>query len=257
MNTQYKNEEEKKVKGVVDVCFLIDATGSMQPCIDAIKDNIRSFIKLMTSPQEMGGVMLKDWRACVWGYRDYTYDPTQGTDPIVKNDFTRDVAELEQQLAFLEADGGGPLPESLLDALFEVCNMGYTEKGETPNPNQWRYSREAARCVIVMTDAPYHPTMELMPGAGVTDIITRLQEDRIRLSVFAPELECYYDLCQADKSVYMPIEVPAPEDGSDPDPIDCIKALRDYTSDRAHFEKVLAQLAKTLTQSGVSDTEEL
>lgn len=37
----YETTQTNKVKGVVDICFLLDATGSMQPCIDAIK-NTRS-----------------------------------------------------------------------------------------------------------------------------------------------------------------------------------------------------------------------
>ena len=49
-----------KVKGVVDICFLIDATGSMQPCIDDIKNNIKKFFTMLTTPDANGGVMIND-----------------------------------------------------------------------------------------------------------------------------------------------------------------------------------------------------
>ena len=42
-----KNEEKtssRKVYGVVDIVFLIDATGGMGACIDAIKKNIDTFL---------------------------------------------------------------------------------------------------------------------------------------------------------------------------------------------------------------------
>ena len=39
--------EGKKTKGVVDVVFLMDATKSMEPCIDALKDNVATFVDSM------------------------------------------------------------------------------------------------------------------------------------------------------------------------------------------------------------------
>ena len=121
-------KQQHKVKGVVDICFLIDATGSMQPCIDDIKGNIKNFITMLTTPDANGGVMINDWRACVCGYRDFKYDPKYGKDAMVMNKFTRDPSELESQLNALKAEGGGDEPESLLDALYTVVSRGKTEK---------------------------------------------------------------------------------------------------------------------------------
>lgn len=96
-----KNGQCHKVKGVVDICFLIDATGSMQPCIDDIKGNIKKFITMLTMPDANGGVMINDWRACICGYRDFAYDPGHGKEAMVMNKFTRDPSELEAQLGAL------------------------------------------------------------------------------------------------------------------------------------------------------------
>lgn len=46
------NETKTKVKGVADILFLLDATGSMQPNIDAVKDNIGAFLDFLATPGE-------------------------------------------------------------------------------------------------------------------------------------------------------------------------------------------------------------
>ena len=62
-----------KVRGVVDIVFLMDATGSMGKCIDALKMNLQNFFNTMTST-EGNGSPVKDWRAKVVGFRDYEED---------------------------------------------------------------------------------------------------------------------------------------------------------------------------------------
>lgn len=243
------NIGKPKVKGIVDICFLIDATGSMQPCIDAIKENIGTFITTLTTPDANGGVMLQDWRACICGYRDFSYEPTFGREAMVMNPFTADAAELRAQLSALKAEGGGDEPESLLDALYTVISRGKTPKGAQTEPDKWRYASDAARCIIVLTDASFHPTMETVQGGGVEDVIQLMQQERIRLSLFAPEMECHYGLAAADKSTYEAIEVP---DGSSP-----VQALRDFTADRSHFAETLKLLAKSVSQSGAADIDVL
>ena len=39
-------------KGVVDIVFLIDATGSMKHCIDAVKSNIQAFCRDLVNDQQ-------------------------------------------------------------------------------------------------------------------------------------------------------------------------------------------------------------
>ena len=243
------NGQYQKVKGVVDICFLIDATGSMQPCIDAIKSNIKKFIDMVITPDANGGVMIGDWRACVCGYRDFKYDPVHGNDAMVMNNFTRDPSELVAQLDALTAVGGGDEPESLLDALYTVVSRGKTEKGATLEDDKWRYASESARCVIVFTDASFHPDMETVPGGAITDVIQLLQQERIRLSLFAPDMKCYYDLSVLDKSVYEAIEY------DERKPNDAVIKLREYTGDTANFMKTLEALAKSVSQSGSADIE--
>ena len=73
-------------------------------------------------------------------------------------------------------------------------------------------------------------------------------QEKIRLSIYAPQMSCYDDLSQIDKCEYMPIEF-------DPDvPNDAVYKLRDFTSDTANFQKTLEQLAKTVSVSAVAET---
>ena len=254
----YKTTQEFKPKGVVDICFLLDVTGSMQPCIDAVKNGIRTFISTLTSPESNGGIRIENWRACICGYRDITYEPRFNKEWLIINDFTDDVSLLHAQLDALHAQGGGEEPESLLDALYHVVNRGKTEKGEPMDAKKWRYTSEAARCIIVLTDATYHEKMgEHEDGATVNDLIPILQQERIRLSLFAPELPCHYALSCLDKCTYEAIEVPTTDTTSSTNTKAIQKAVADYVSNPENFNKTLELLAKSISQSGAADVEEL
>lgn len=259
---------QKKVKGVADICFLLDATGSMQTCIDNLKANIQVFIDKLTTPDANGGTVLKDWRICIWGYRDFEYDSqndaydgvSKDNNHLVANPFTRDANEVKRQLAGLRAIGGGDEPESLLDALYVLVSKGNTAKGAAEDPCKWRYRSEAARCIIVFTDATFHPSMSALsgaPGGRVEDVRNLLQQERVRLSLFTPEnaphieedFSCYGELGATDKCVWETVSIP--EGGT------AVQAIKDLTANQDNFQRVLEQLGKTISQSGASDTEEL
>lgn len=237
----------KKVKGVCDIVFLLDATGSMQPAIDDLKKNIKLFFKTLSDGDDNGSTVVKDWRARVIGYRDVKAD----SEWFISNPFTRDIGEIENQLDRLEADGGGDEPESLLDALYKVAKFGSTPKmAQEEDPEMWRYRSEAARIVIVFSDASFHPTTSLAeaPKLDWKEIANLIMQEKIRLSIYAPQMDCYDNLSQIDKCEYMPIEF-------DPDvPNDAVYKLRDFTADTANFQKTLEQLAKTVSVSAVAET---
>ena len=56
--------------GIVDFIFLIDGTGSMDPCMDALKSNINVFLDELTGIQSP----IRDWRGKVVTYRDQQVD---------------------------------------------------------------------------------------------------------------------------------------------------------------------------------------
>lgn len=235
-----------KTKGVCDIVFLLDATGSMQPAIDDLKSNIKLFFKQLSAADANGGAVVKDWRARVVGYRDVMVDD----EWYIDNPFTRDPAEIEKQLDALKATGGGDEPESLLDALYKVVKVGNTPKqAQLEDPTKWRYRSDAARIVIVFSDASFHAKTSLSEASGLDwqEIANLIMQEKIRLSIYAPQMSCYDDLSQIDKCEYMPIEYDPTIDN------DAVYKLRDFTADTANFQKTLEQLAKTVSVSAVAE----
>lgn len=243
MNTETENN---KVKGVCDIVFLIDATGSMQPAIDDLKNNIKLFFKTLSNGADQSVPVVKDWRARVIGYRDADVD----SEWYIDNPFVRSEAEIEAQLNSIKAEGGGDEPESLLDALFKIAKFGSTPKAaQEEDPTKWRYRSDAARIVIVFSDASFKGTTSLpeAPGLNWQEVANLVMQEKLRLSIYAPQMNCYDDLSQIDKCEYMPIEY-------DPDiSNDAVYKLRDFTADTANFQKTLEQLAKTVSVSAVAE----
>jgi hypothetical protein len=228
-----------QVKGVADMVFLLDATGSMASCINAVKDHIASFIASLTSEDPNHQSVIKDWRVKIVGYRDFDYTDAE---PITDNPFTSSVEVAREQLASLEAKGGGDEPESLLEGLYRVATMPTTEPGEPRRSDSWRPRREARRFVIAFTDAPYKPTMSEPRGGTVDDVINAMMTSRIILYIYAPEIfKCYEPLQEMDKSEWHPVPVSPGESA--------VEALARYTSNKENFQKILDSLAKTITES--------
>lgn len=234
------DQQPQKAKGVVDIVFLLDATGSMGPCIDALKENIGIFVDSLSAGNENGVAPVKDWRAKVVGFRDFE---ESSPPPFVDNSFVRDAASLRQQLSTLTAEAGGDTPESLLDAIFKVASMGQTEKdAQSDDPAKWRYRSSAARVVVVFTDATFKEPMTISEanGGGLDDVSNIVTANRIILSIFAPNFECYERLSEIDKSEWEVIELP----GMTPQ-----QALAKYTSDQENFRNTLRQLAASVSKS--------
>ena len=253
--------KNQKVKGIADIIFLLDATGSMDSCINDVKENVARFLESLKNPENPQEVApIRDWRAAVYGYRDFEAD---GADNwLVTNPFTRSPEEVRAQLGTLVATGGGDEPEDLLDALNKIAEIGESSKGGSEDSWKWRYHTQAARCVVVFTDATFHGCSEdgmefvkrLASDSGKTgeDVVNAILQNKLRVSVYAPDFSRfgwngYAKLDDAvDKLEYMPIEI-----GSDNDPQ---RALAEYTGDRAHFQDTLAQLAKSVSASAAAET---
>ena len=233
-NKQYKNS------GIADIVFLIDATGSMRPCIDALRDNINKFIDMLTDTTGNGSPVT-DWRARVVGYRDFIADGSTSYGWLNDNPFTRDVSALRSQLAALTPRGGGDVPESLLDAMMTVATAGSIDlqaTGDEENSNKWRTPGSAARIVIVFTDATYHPTMSIpgYEGAGVKDLYNIYNQEHIKPYLFVPSDGSYVMLGRFKGAILTQCG-----EGCD--------GLRSVTQDQAKFQMLLDQLAKGVSQS--------
>ena len=236
-------QPRSKTKGVADIVFVIDVSGSMRPCIDALRTNIETFVETLSRGDANNAAPVKDWRARVVGYRDIEASTNEGLPWIVDNPFVRDANALKAQLAGLDAAGGGDEPESLLDALFTVASQEATPKGsQTEDPGKWRYRSEAARVVVVFTDASFKETMSVpeAKGGSLQDVANVVMANRIILSLFAPNFEGYDRLSQIDKSEWEVVEY----EGLSPQ-----EALQKFTSDPNNFRTTLKQLAASVSRS--------
>ena len=232
-----------KTKGVADVVFLIDVSGSMSPIIDALRKNIEAFVDSLSSGGANNAAPVRDWRGKVAGYRDIEAAGSEGLEWLEDNPFVRDVGALKAQLAALLAQGGGDEPESLLDALYKVATMEASPKGaQAEDANKWRYRSDAARVVVVFTDAAFKETMSIQEakGGALQDVANVIMANRIILSLFAPNFEGYDRLSQIDKSEWEVVEY----EGLNPQ-----EALQKFTADPANFRTTLKQLAASVSRS--------
>jgi hypothetical protein len=232
-----------KTKGVADIVFMVDSSGSMAPCIDALRTNIEAFIDSLSKGEANNAPPIRDWRGKVVGYRDVEAAQSEGIPWIEDAPFVRDTTQLKAQLAALKAEGGGDEPESLLDALFKAASMEASPKGsQTEDPNKWRYRSDAARVIIVFTDASFKETMSIQEakGGSLQDVANVIMANRIILSLFAPNFEGYDRLSQIDKSEWEVVEY----EGLSPQ-----EALKKFTSDPVSFRTTLKQLAASVSRS--------
>lgn len=240
----------------------MDVTGSMQPCIDAVKDSVSMFIGSMVVADANNSAPIKDWRLKVVGYRDHERD---GDAWFVDNPFVKDVAAVRAQLAALQATGGGDEPESLLDALFKVATMPEAGVQDGDDPTRWRPQGAARRAVIFFTDATFKPVMSLPEARGgqVADVLNRISSASIILCGFHPEWTGYNELGQADKadlqSIVTLAESPAlaglgkpGSEGTEAQKV-AAEAMRRKAGDPAAFTKLLEQLGKTLSKQAQAE----
>ncbi len=230
---------QQAVKGVVDIVFLIDITGSMQPCINALKRNIKTFFDSMASSDSP----ITDWRAKIVGFRDYEEDPQNGIPWFEDNSFTTDRNELFRQLDVLKAKGGGDTPESLLDAIYTVVAGPQSDDPYSVKPDEWRDGHTAARAIIAFTDAPFKDPMAAPGCAGGTanDVREALKARRVIFTLIAPrgipDDSCFRWADQTGKGGWIPIQ--AGPDGNAP--------LDQFMKDKEGMSRLLDTLGKTLS----------
>lgn len=228
--------QSPKVKGVVDIVVMLDATGSMQPCIEALKENVHAFIQSLTEKDANGASPVREWRAKVVGFRDFSAD---GSDAFQDHLFVDSPEDLREQLRDLKAEGGGDEPESLLEALYKVATLSATGRDEAPQPDSWRYRSDAHRAVIVFSDASFRRELVEPAGATIEDVLNAIESNRLVLTIFAPDVEHYTELATVDKC-----EFHAVKGGATPQ-----ESLEIFSKDRAKFQETLQKLGRTLSQT--------
>jgi len=145
---QHEREKKalKEVQFGVDVCFLLDCTGSMARFIAAAKENIR---KISEHMQTIDPRVIP--RFAFVGYRDFGDEEQYVTLDFIE---VENISLFEEKLASVRAYGGADPPEDVVGGLFECTKLSW----------------KASTCVLIhLGDAPchgriYHPYEDRYPA---------------------------------------------------------------------------------------------
>jgi FHA domain/von Willebrand factor type A domain len=119
----------------VDIVFILDVTESMQPYIDAVKQNVISFAEDLSRNN-------RDYRLGLITFEDYVVSAAADCNCAYRKKMTSNVQEFTEWVGSLHAGGGGDIPEDQLDALAYASTFPFRP--------------EAQGIVIIVTDAPDH-----------------------------------------------------------------------------------------------------
>ncbi len=118
-----------------DIVFVIDVTESMQPYIDAVKQNMIAFAHDLAANN-------RDYRLGLVTFEDYVVSQYPDCNCDYRNALTSDVNKFVSWVGTLHAGGGGDIPEDQLDALAYASTLPFRP--------------EAQAILILITDAPCH-----------------------------------------------------------------------------------------------------
>ncbi len=120
----------------IDICFVVDTTGSMSDDIAAVRDNLFRIVdKIIEARPEL------QIRFALVSYRDH---PPEEKSYVTKlHDFTPNVKEIHKFISNLHAKGGGDGPEAVADGL-HVAN------------EKLNWASDAYKVLTLIGDAPPH-----------------------------------------------------------------------------------------------------
>ncbi len=122
-------------KPSIEVCFVLDTTGSMSGLIAGAKQKIWSVANMMISGKPTPKIKIG-----LIGYRDKTDSYITKTYPL-----SEDIDDIYAKLTAFQAQGGGDTPEAVNQALHEAVHK-----------MKWSKSRDVLKIIFLVGDAPPH-----------------------------------------------------------------------------------------------------
>jgi hypothetical protein len=190
-------------KGVVDVVFCLDASGSMAPSIAGVRRHIGAFLNALSDSSNRT-------MDCRIDYLVHSCDPTgqlvrssslrkhgaelitalYGANPEPNAFFTTDVTSIRAGLERVEVVGD----ETMLVAL-DLC-LDYP----------WRPRAGCHRVVILMTDEPLESNAQAqIQQRKIGQLIDKIHTLGVMLFIVGPKSVGYNELAEADKSQYQQV----------------------------------------------------
>lgn len=227
-NIEIEGTQESKKKGVVDIIFLLDITGSMGPAISNIGKNIGTFI------QNLDPKIIQDWRAKVFSFGDMESDSAE-IKLNVSREWTQEPQKIVNQIVecvdLVKKGGGGDEPESSLDAMYLAARDGFD--------SSWT---ERTRTIILFTDASPKKILKETLGVdadGISLLSQQISDNHTYVHMFAPVHDDYIAI-KNNASKYVNY-VTIGEDGTTP-----VEALKNVD-----FSKALETLGKSVSQASL------
>ncbi len=128
----------------LDIVFVIDATGSMTPIIEKVRERVLSLGDDIVKGMESEGKIVNQLRVRVIDFADFGQE---GEDAIHSTEFFTLPDELDKFQASINGinieNRGGDIPENGLEALFIAMNSDWTRFG----------SDNGRHIIVVMSDA--------------------------------------------------------------------------------------------------------
>ena len=201
-------------RGVADVVFCLDASGSMQPCIDGVRRHILDFLSGIKSNAQVSWDLRLDFVA---------YAANRLTRPL-RGPLTIDVANAKhlahssvycaELLGPLYLGGQGRFFTSDIEVFRAALERVETDGDEASLialdfalDFPWRDARTCHRAVILMTDEPFESgTRRDQQKATLALLIRKIQQLRVMLFLIAPDSPVYNELAQVDRSEYEVVE---------------------------------------------------
>ena len=130
----------------VDIVMCIDATGSMGPLLNTVKENALKFYDDLVKTMTEKNKSIYEVRVKVIAFRDYLAD---GKDAMMVSDFytlPEEASAFEDRVKSIKPFGGGDDPEDGLEALAYAIRSNWTTGGH-----------KRRHIIIVWTDEGTHP----------------------------------------------------------------------------------------------------
>nr|WP_295305991.1 vWA domain-containing protein [uncultured Blautia sp.] len=188
----------------VDIAMLIDATGSMSPIINEVKENAMAFCTRFHEVMEVMGKNVDELRIKVIPFRDYAYDGAQAMEDSGFFSLPEQNDGFRNYVSSITATGGGDEPESALEAMALAMRSDWTTRGA-----------KRRHVILVFTDASAVPLKESnrtksdyypenMPAnlaelgdmwSGCTQELGGMPDEQsARLVLFAPNVKPWCDM---------------------------------------------------------------
>lgn len=192
-------------KCCADIVFCIDASGSMEPCLRGVCENVGRLLEGLRSGQQGQGywdvrfdfLTFQDSSEGVSRYHTTGIPGSVGvirglyTEPTPSDFFTRDLEQFRQSLASVSPNG-------------EECHLMALDIAlDFP----WRPSEECHRVVILLSDEPVETGVLVDMQLPVSPkLIEKIMKKKVTLFIAAPESAAFYELAAVDRCVYKDLE---------------------------------------------------